>query len=489
MFRHTKTLVLAALALVAAFGPASAEKRLALVLGNSDYSNVAALKNPRNDAGDVALKLRELGFHVIQGLDLDRRRMEEHIRLFAQELPTADVSLLYYAGHALQVNGENYLVPTEAQLKRESDLDFEAIPLNLVMKQMQRTTRVSLVFLDACRDNPLTRSLSSVSRSLNVGTGLAAIEKASGMMIAFATEPGSVALDGTGRNSPFTKALLKHIDTPDTTINDLMIEVRKDVMAATNNTQIPWENSSLTGRFYFKRNKVATSVDAPVANDATPARIEVADATVEHTFWTSIKDADDPKLFQAYLDRFPNGVYTPIAEARLRATRSIEVEAAGTTKAPAEGTKVASLDPAAGPAAAPEANPVQLAMLLQTELKRVGCYTGAIDGIWGAGSAGAVQRFNQGANAALDAAQASQTSIDVVAAQKGTICLAPQPVAQPTRTVSHRPAPQPEAVHRPRPVHPGGGFGGGSSFAFGFSKSIGGGGRISIGIGGGGFGF
>ncbi|MEC9369351.1 MAG: caspase domain-containing protein [Pseudomonadota bacterium] len=486
MNRLTKTLVIAALATVAAFGPASAEKRLALILGNSDYKNVATLKNPRNDATDISQKLRQLGFHVISGLDLDRRRMEEHIRLFAQELPTADVSLLYYAGHALQVNGENYLVPTEATLKRESDLDFEAVPLNLIMKQMQRTTRVSLVFLDACRDNPLTRSLSSVSRSLSVGTGLAAIEKASGMMIAFATEPGSVALDGKGRNSPFTTALLKHIDTPNATINDIMIEVRKDVMAATNNTQIPWENSSLTGRFYFQGSKIASSAAAPVASDAAPAKIDVADATIEHTFWTSIKDSNDTKLFQAYLDRFPSGVYTPIAEAKLRSSRSIAVEATDTPAAASTGTKVVSLDPAAGPAVAPEANPVQLAMLLQTELRRVGCYTGGIDGIWGGGSMSAVQRFNQSAGAALEAAHATQASIDAVAAQKGTVCFA-QTAPQATRTVSRvHEAPPPQVVHRPAPAHSG--FGG-SSFSFGFSKKGGGGGSFSIGFGGGGFRF
>ncbi|MGE0611916.1 MAG: caspase family protein, partial [Hyphomicrobiales bacterium] len=422
MIRYSRTFLLAAFALIAAFGPASAEKRLALVLGNADYRNAAPLKNPRNDASDVALKLRELGFHVIQGLDLDRGRMEEHIRLFANELATADVSLLYYAGHALQVNGENYLVPVEAQLKRESDLDFEAIPLNLVMKQMQRTTRVSLVFLDACRDNPLTRSFSSVARSASVGRGLAPVEKASGMMIAFATEPGSVALDGTGRNSPFTTALLNHIDTPDTTINDIMIEVRKDVMEATRNSQIPWENSSLTGRFYFKQQLASAVAGTPVSSDAAQVRLSASDATLEHTFWTSILDSDDPKLFKAYLERFPNGIYKPIAEARLRATGE------GPDKSGADATtKVAAL-PAELPAAAPVTDPAQLATTLQTELRRVGCYTGAVDGIWGPGSISAVQRFNLGALASIDTATPSQKSIEAVAAQKRTVCAAPQPV-------------------------------------------------------------
>ncbi|RMF04643.1 MAG: caspase, partial [Alphaproteobacteria bacterium] len=223
MLRLVTTLIVAALGFMATFVPAFAEKRVALVLGNSEYRNTAPLKNPINDATDISAALNRLGFTVIYGENLTRQQMEAKIRTFANEIRDADVSLLYYAGHAVQVDGNNYLAPIDATLKSETDLDFEALPLRLIMKQMERSTRISLVFLDACRDNPLARSLKTASRSLKVGSGLAPIERATGMLIAFATEPGSVALDGDGRNSPFTAALLKHIETPDLTVNDIMI--------------------------------------------------------------------------------------------------------------------------------------------------------------------------------------------------------------------------------------------------------------------------
>ena len=239
-------------ALFALTAGAQAEKRVALVIGNSAYQNTAPLKNPRSDAEDMAAALKRLDFEVVAGYDLDDRGMKTKVRDFARAVDGADTALFFYAGHGVQSKGENYLLPVNASLRTESDLDFETVSLDLVMKQMQRSARVSLVFLDACRDNPLTRSLRTASRSAAVGNGLARIEEAAGMMISFSTQPGNVALDGTGRNSPYTKALLSHIDTPGATIGDVMIDVRKQVIAETKERQIPWENSSLTGKFYFR---------------------------------------------------------------------------------------------------------------------------------------------------------------------------------------------------------------------------------------------
>ncbi|MGI9385556.1 MAG: caspase family protein, partial [Methyloligellaceae bacterium] len=187
MLRITKTLIVAALAYAAALVPAFAEKRVALVIGNSAYKHAASLKNPKNDATGMAAALRRLGFRVFEGTDLDRRGLETRIRDFANDIADADVALFYYAGHGLQVNGTNYLAPVDATLKAEADLDFEAVPLKLVLRQMQRSARINLVFLDACRDNPLAKKLGKASRSLAVGQGLAAVEKAAGMLIAFAT--------------------------------------------------------------------------------------------------------------------------------------------------------------------------------------------------------------------------------------------------------------------------------------------------------------
>ena len=508
MLRTLSKLAVATMALTAASLPAFAEKRVALVIGNSAYQNAAPLKNPKNDAGDMTAKLRTHGFQVISGTDLKRDALERKIREFSSAITDADVALFYYAGHGLQVNGTNYLAPVDATLNKEADLDFESIRLDLVLRQMQRTKRVNLVFLDACRDNPLARTLGKASRSLNVSSGLAAVEKTAGMLISFATEPGNVALDGEGRNSPFTRALLKHMDTTNASINDVMIEVRKDVMAATNSAQIPWENSSLTGQFYFNKNRtVAGTTTIKPVHTATAKVITVADATVEHTFWTSVEASKTPELYKAYLDRFPSGVYAPIAKARLSAVRSIAVEprdtAATAKKTGTTGTKLASLNTGTAtdavvattttPAApAPITNPYMLAVQLQTELKRVGCYAGKIDGVWGRGSRGSVHMFNAHAKTALDAQTPIQSTIDVIAAHTTRVCPVVQQArrtpqvrrkkqARRTRNVApqrrqvrqqRRPAPQRVA---PAPRRP--------SVTLGFSRGNGRS-RLSIGIGG-----
>lgn len=449
LLKATSKLLVATLALAAASVPALAEKRVALVIGNSAYKNAAPLKNPKNDATDMATKLRTYGFEVISGTDLNRDGLERKIRDFSSAITDADVALFYYAGHGLQVNGTNYLAPVDASLKEEADLDFESVRLDLVLRQMQRTKRVNLVFLDACRNNPLANTLGKASRSLNVASGLAAVDKTAGMLISFATEPGNVALDGDGRNSPFTKALLKHMDTTDASINDVMIEVRKDVMAATNSSQVPWENSSLTGRFYFNKNRSVAATPSQPKTQTAAKVITVADATVEHTFWTSVEASKSPELYKVYLQRYPNGVYAPIAKARVAAVRSIAVEprqTATSAKSTASGVKLASLNTgtandattgapvatAAAPALttpAPVASPYMLAVHLQTELKRVGCYNGKIDGAWGRGSRGSVHMFNAHAKTGLDANTPVQSTIDVVAAHQHRVC----PVVQQVR--------------------------------------------------------
>ena len=194
---------------------ARAEKRLALVIGNSAYQHTAELKNPRNDAADIAAALKGLKFEVVEGLDLDKRTMEITVRKFAQALKNADVALFFYAGHGLQVNGQNYLVPIDARLEDATGLDFEMIRLELVHRAMERETKANLIFLDACRDNPLSRNLARAmgTRSGDIGHGLAPVESGVGTLISFSTQPGNVALDGEGRNSPFASALAKRIRT------------------------------------------------------------------------------------------------------------------------------------------------------------------------------------------------------------------------------------------------------------------------------------
>jgi len=229
--------------------PTDSRRRVALVIGNGKYQFAAPLPNPPNDASDIASALRKLGFDVVEGRDLDRPGMDNAIRQFSRKLDGADIALFFYAGHGLQVNGKNYLVPVDAKLERPGDLALDAVDIGNVLAQMEAEKRVNLIFLDACRDNPLARSLarSLGTRSSAVGQGLASIQSAIGTMIAYATQPDNVALDGEGRNSPFTTALLKHIVTPGLEIGTLMRRVRADVIAATREKQVPWDHSSLVG--------------------------------------------------------------------------------------------------------------------------------------------------------------------------------------------------------------------------------------------------
>jgi uncharacterized caspase-like protein len=271
--------LVAVLALVATTLTAAAETRLALVVGNGAYQSTSRLANPVNDAGDLAAALKGIGFEVIVGTDLDKRAFEATVRDFARRLPKVDVALFYYAGHGLQVGGRNYLIPTDAQLQSERDLDFEGVALDLVLKQMEleRDGTTSIVLLDACRDNPLAKNLarSMGTRSANVGQGLAQVHAGVGTFVAYSTQPGNIALDRQGRNSPFTGALLKAITTPDRTISAVMIEVRRDVLAQSGGRQVPWDHSALTGDFYLYRASAPGAARAlpPAAPESTEARL------------------------------------------------------------------------------------------------------------------------------------------------------------------------------------------------------------------------
>lgn len=244
------------LSVLLAFVPAAhaSEKRAALIIGNAAYAHTVPLKNARNDAKGMSQLLSSLGFQVIEGLDLDKRAMERAIRDFRESIVDADLALFFYAGHGIQVAGQNYLLPTDAQLANESDVDFETVPLHLVLKQMEREAKASIVLLDACRDNPLTRRLSRSmgTRSAQIAPGLAEVKTGVGTLIGFATQPGNFAYDGKGANSPYTEALLKHLATPGEDITTILSVVRGEVVKRTSGLQVPWEHTSLVGQVFFK---------------------------------------------------------------------------------------------------------------------------------------------------------------------------------------------------------------------------------------------
>ncbi|MBI3435040.1 MAG: caspase family protein [Proteobacteria bacterium] len=324
--------IVLALSVLLALPALAAPDRVALVIGNSAYRNAAGLANPTNDAADVAQVLRRIGFDVIEGRDLDKRAMEAKILEFGRKLDAANIALFFYAGHGMQVGGKNYLVPTDAKLERAGNLNFEAIDVALVLAQMEAEKRVNLVFLDACRDNPLARSFArslGASRSAAVGRGLASIQSAVGTMIAYATQPDNVALDGTGRNSPFTTALLKHVTTPGLEIRSMMTRVRADVLAATREKQLPWDHSSLIGEVVL----VPGALAAPAPN-STPAADEIT--------WGFLKDTKDAEQLRRFVEQFPLSARRAAAVARL-----LEID----------GAKVAASLPLPEIASAPNATP------------------------------------------------------------------------------------------------------------------------------------
>lgn len=265
--------------------PALAEKRVALVIGNSKYVEATPLANPVNDANDIASALKSAGFEVILGIDVDKRAFDTRVRNFGELLEGSDVAIFFYAGHGLQVGGRNYLIPTDARLANERDLDFDAVSLDLVLKQMElgRGDKTNIVFLDACRDNPFGRNLarSMGTRSASIGKGLAQVETGVGTFISYSTQPGNVALDGKGRNSPFTAALAKHVREPGRNLTSTMIEVRKDVLASTDGKQVPWDHSALTGEFYFHTDGDTGNTAMRAARPVDEAAAKRADA--EHT--------------------------------------------------------------------------------------------------------------------------------------------------------------------------------------------------------------
>jgi hypothetical protein len=299
----------------------SAETRVALVIGNSAYVNAAPLKNPRNDALDMTAALEVLGFKVFGGFDLDYADMGAKIGEFEDAARTADVTLLFYAGHGMQVNGKNYLIPVNAKLERESALNFEAIDSDAVLNSMYGPGKTAIVFLDACRDNPLTRRFKrslGVTRSTSVDQGLAAPSIADGgMLIGFSTSPGSVAADGDGRNSPFTTALLNHIATPGLEIQQLMTRVKADVYAVTKSDQVPWHNSSLRSEVYLGGEVNAKAASQP--QPAAPAQV----STVAQE-WELVKNSNSVSVLDAFMAAHPDApVYLALAEERKTALTAV----------------------------------------------------------------------------------------------------------------------------------------------------------------------
>ena len=286
-------------------------KRIGLVIGNGAYVNAPALKNPPNDARDMAATLKALGFEVTSGINVSQRDMKRLIREFGQKLKAGGSGLFYYAGHGVQSRGRNYLFPVDADIQSEAEVEDSGVDLSLVLNLMDEAQNgLNLVILDACRNNPFARSFRSASE------GLAQVDAPTGTLIAYATAPGRVAADGTGQNGLYTSELLKAMQLPGLSALEVFMRVRAEVMKQTSNNQVPWEASSLVGAFYFSGSSKNTSSADP-SNAETRLINRIDPAQFELSYWETIKNSTDPEDFKSYLAKYPNGQFSPIAKRRL----------------------------------------------------------------------------------------------------------------------------------------------------------------------------
>jgi uncharacterized caspase-like protein len=314
------TVVLSLICMSLTAHSAKADRRVAFVVGNGAYRNVAQLPNPPIDAKAMAAVLRNVGFEVVEGTNLTRDAMTERLLEFGQKAQGADVAVFFYAGHGIAIGGTNYLLPIDADIKSEMDVKLgAAINIDLTLDQTMSDAKVKLVFLDACRDNPFAAKIksNSATRSVSVQSGLAEMKSGEGTLIAFATGPGQTALDGQeGTNSPFTRALIAHVTQPGVEIQQAMTEVRAQVNDETNKGQLPWGHTNLIGSVYL--NPVATNAAASTSSPAATASSS-GTSDVELEFWRSVKESNKPEELNAYLTNYPNGQFKSLALARIAA--------------------------------------------------------------------------------------------------------------------------------------------------------------------------
>jgi hypothetical protein len=297
--------------------PALAQRRVALVIGNSSYQQAPLLPNPVNDAGAMASLFTRAGFKVVLRRDVGINDMRRALREFSDATKDAEVAVVFFAGHGIEVDGDNYLIPTDAVLERDIDVDDETVSLDRILRVLEPAKQLRLVILDACRDNPFKQTMKRTLANRAIGRGLAKVEPTtSDTLIAFAAKAGSTASDGAGSNSPFTTALLKHLAEPGLDLRIAFGRVRDDVMLKTGNRQEPFVYGSLGG-------SVVALV--PVAAEASTAGGPPAasdQANLEIAFWNSIKDEKNPRLLETYLKRYPNGAFADIARITLEGLRS-----------------------------------------------------------------------------------------------------------------------------------------------------------------------
>ena len=494
-------LVLGAL-LVLTAEPASATKRVALVVGNSTYQNAPLLPNPANDAAAIAATLKGAGFDVVDSrLNLTATDMKRALRDFADQARDADIALVYYAGHGIEIDGTNYLIPTDARLERDTDIYDEAFSLDRVLLAIEPAKQLRVVIVDACRNNPFADTMKRTVASRSISRGLARVEPTvSNTLIAFAAKAGLTALDGNSKNSPYATALVKYIAKPGLDLRRVFGFVRDDVLQATGNRQEPYVYGSLGGEDVALVPSAKKEEPKPAAQNPQ--------SEVRRDYELALQ-LNNKAALGVFLSQHPDGYYASLAklqlnqieaeDARIEATEkarqaeqqrvrlasegaqrtdqeraAADLKAAENARITAETTKqvaqqqatdaerkraaseasiIAVLNPrsatknSAAVGSPPAAKSVQsdaiaalsdgphqvdlaradvpqaeLAKSLQSELSRVGCFTGALDGEWNAASQRSLKLFNRQAGTKFDTKLASVDALDAIKLRSSRIC-------------------------------------------------------------------
>jgi len=315
MLRWLKAVAFAALLAVPTAAQAT-EKRIALVIGNANYTTVPKLPNASNDARAIGQTLKSLDFQVELALNQPANSLRDTVQRFSRQSAAADIAFVFYAGHGVEVGGRNYLVPVDAHLKTDMDVVFEAISLDIVMQAVEPAKSLRIIVLDACRDNPFVNRMTITSSGTRgIGHGLARVDPPGDTLVAYAAKAGSTALDGTGANSPFTTALLKHLPTPGLEIGFMFRRVRDTVMELTNRQQEPFVYGSVGAREIYLKPLPGAAPSQPSATSAAPA---APDSRLELSYWESVRGSTSTPTVQSYLDRYPNGSFASLARARIQ---------------------------------------------------------------------------------------------------------------------------------------------------------------------------
>jgi uncharacterized caspase-like protein len=458
--------------------PAFAGKRVALVLGNSAYQNVPRLTNPVNDATMMADTFKKAGFDVVVARqDLGALETRRVLRDFADRAADADIAVIYYAGHGIEVDGTNYLIPVDAKLERDNDVFDEAFSLDRVLLAVEPAKKLRLVILDACRDNPFSKTMKRTVALRAIGRGLAKIEPANpNTLIAYSAKAGSTAQDGDGKDSPFTIALSQHLTTPGLDVRKAFGFVRDDVIKATTSRQEPFVYGSLGG-------DDVPLVPAPAAAAPTAAASS-PQADMRRDYELALQ-VGNKSAFNAFLAQHPDGFYASLAKLQLEKLSAEEAHAAATAKAKeaeeqrarlaaagaqkdtqakadadakaaeqaqlaaekakriaqdqaadaerkrAEAAAIAAATPAPAAPAAPEKiaslnptapPPADLTKSVQSELRRVGCLSGDANGDWNTSSQRSLSAFNRNAGTKLDVKTVNADTLDAIKQKPSRVC-------------------------------------------------------------------